>query len=196
MSSPSTPNSDKEKDSQANAAPKTRGRPVGSTKKAAAAARAEEGADAENPAPASGRLTRNATGSGPPKPNYVDVDANDDSQEEDDEEVDKIRKQKRRKMEVSQGMLLAKEELPPRLNQRRRGFHSETLQSQPFYGASPIHACKGICPSPPSKGVEISFSTWLKRESSAMSLVTRRRMDMDKAGSQCANMEMPMARSA
>ena len=93
MSSPSATN--KEKDSQANDAPKTRGRPVGSTKKkaaAAAASRAEEGADAENPAPASGRLTRNATGSGPPKPNYVDVDANDDSQEEDDEEVDKIRK--------------------------------------------------------------------------------------------------------
>lgn len=97
MSSPSTPNSDKERDSQANDAPKTRGRPMGSTKKKAAASRAAEGADAENPAPASGRLTRNATGSGPPKPNYVDVDANDDSQEEDDEEVDKIRKQKRRK---------------------------------------------------------------------------------------------------
>ena len=81
--------------SQANAAPKPRrGRPLGSTKKASASARAEEGADAENPAPSSGRLTRNATGSGPPKPNYVISD--DEDSEADEEEVERVRQQKRR----------------------------------------------------------------------------------------------------
>jgi hypothetical protein len=86
----SLPNSAKKPNAQA---PR---RKPGRPSKEDGAAQTAEGAAAEDPAPATGRLTRNGTGSAPPKPNYVEINEADDS-EEDEDEVERVRQQKRRR---------------------------------------------------------------------------------------------------